>query len=41
MIMRECGVRYLGSEPKRGAPYNLNITFISKKEEVGSQTKSC
>jgi len=25
---------YLGSEPKRGAPYNLNITFISKKEEV-------
>ena len=25
---------YLGSEPKRGAPYNLNITFISKNEEV-------
>ena len=25
---------YLGSEPKRGAPYNLNITFIPKNEEV-------
>jgi hypothetical protein len=26
---------YLGSEPRRGAPYNLNITFILKNEEVG------
>ena len=41
MIIRECEVRYLGSEPKRGAPYNLDITFISKKEEVETQTKSC
>jgi len=25
---------YLGSEPKRSAPFNLNITFILKNEEV-------
>ena len=28
---------YLGSEPKRGAPYNLNITFIIKNEDVRSK----
>ena len=31
---------YLGSEPKRGAPYNLNITFIPKNEEVISPSVS-
>jgi len=25
---------YIGSEPKRGAPFNLNITFIPKNEEI-------
>jgi len=25
---------YIGSEPKRGAPFNLNLTFIPKNEEI-------
>jgi len=25
---------YIGSEPKRGAPFNLNITFIPKNEDI-------